>query len=328
MAVAKQYSYASDLWALGVIIFQLLTNEMPFKGKTQELTFEQIKKGDFTIPEFVDESAKDLIKKLLVVCPSARLGAQNIDELMSHPFFSGIDFSTIKDQTPPASQNISFELTEAQKKQKNFLPKNIKKNQVRKQDSTPKALKPLFFANVDTEDLSPCPRGKQFGELSPLQLNKCFSATPGQSNHNLSQDDIIDSHSMSSVSDLSPSKPGEGVGTPKFDDRTATAVFGSFQEMSQAVCQNKEASLTKDRIEVPEIVLKTFAGKKSRMIYYTQRELILFSNGSFAYKRKNKSEKTKQTITRADIVKISRNKHFLQININNCSSDANQESTL
>jgi len=86
---------------------------MPFKGKTQELTFEQIKKGDFTIPEFVDESAKDLIKKLLVVCPSARLGAQNIDELMSHQFFSGIDFSTIKDQTPPASQSISFELTEA-----------------------------------------------------------------------------------------------------------------------------------------------------------------------------------------------------------------------
>ena len=116
---------------------------------------------------------------------------------------------------------------------------------------------------------------------------------------------------MSSVSDLSPSKPGEDVGTPKFDDRTATAVFGSFQEMSQAVCQNKEASLTKDRIEEPEIVLKTFAGKKSRMIYYSQRELILFSNGSLEYKRKNKSEKTKQTITRADIVKISRNKHFL-----------------
>jgi len=47
------------------------------------------------------------------------------------------------------------------------------------------------------------------------------------------------------------------------------------------------------------------------MIYYSQRELILFSNGSLEYKRKNKSEKTKQTITRADMVKISRNKQYL-----------------
>ena len=81
--------------------------------------------------------------------------------------------------------------------------------------------------------------------------------------------------------------------------------------MSKAVSQKKEASLTEDIIEKPKIVLNTFAGKKSRMIYYSQRELILFSNGSLEYKRKNKSEKTKQTITRADMVKISRNKQYL-----------------
>jgi len=92
------------------------------------MTFEQIKKGEFTIPENVDESAKDLIKKLLVASPNERLGAQNIDELMAHPFFSNIDFNTIKDQAPPLSTTISFELTEAQKKQKNFLPKNLKNN--------------------------------------------------------------------------------------------------------------------------------------------------------------------------------------------------------
>lgn len=81
------------------------------------MTFDLIKKGEFTIPDFVDDASKDLINKLLVANPSERLGAQNIDELLSHPFFSGIDFSTIKDQTPPASERISFELSEAQKKQ-------------------------------------------------------------------------------------------------------------------------------------------------------------------------------------------------------------------
>lgn len=34
MLVSKQSSYASDLWAVGVIIFQFLTSELPFKGKT------------------------------------------------------------------------------------------------------------------------------------------------------------------------------------------------------------------------------------------------------------------------------------------------------
>jgi len=39
--------------------------------------------------------------------------------------------------------------------------------------------------------------------------------------------------------------------------------------------------------------MRTFVGKKSRMILYTQREIILFSDGSFGYKRKNKSDKFK-----------------------------------
>jgi hypothetical protein len=62
----------------------------------------------------------------------------------------------------------------------------LKKN---KQDLTPKAPKPLsfakdntkmlYFAKLDTEDMSPCAGGKQFGDLLPMQLNKCFSATPG-----------------------------------------------------------------------------------------------------------------------------------------------------
>lgn len=44
--------------------------------------------------------------------------------------------------------------------------------------------------------------------------------------------------------------------------------------------------------------MRGFAAKKSSMIkiLYTQREILLFSDGSFAYKRKNKSEKTKQLI--------------------------------
>lgn len=42
MIEKREFSYASDLWALGVIVFQMYTGELPFKGKTQEKTFELI----------------------------------------------------------------------------------------------------------------------------------------------------------------------------------------------------------------------------------------------------------------------------------------------
>ena len=45
--------------------------------------------------------------------------------------------------------------------------------------------------------------------------------------------------------------------------------------------------------ETKEVVRSTFAGKKSKMFFYTQREIVLFTDGSFAYKRKNKSDKIK-----------------------------------
>lgn len=41
---------ASDIWALGCIIYQLLTGFVPFKGKTDFLTYELITKGEVMYP--------------------------------------------------------------------------------------------------------------------------------------------------------------------------------------------------------------------------------------------------------------------------------------
>jgi len=42
MLELRDYSYASDIGALGIIILQMYTGFVPFKGKTQEKTFELI----------------------------------------------------------------------------------------------------------------------------------------------------------------------------------------------------------------------------------------------------------------------------------------------
>ena len=46
----KESSPASDLWALGCILYQFFVGQPPFKCKTEYLIFEAIIKGEFTCP--------------------------------------------------------------------------------------------------------------------------------------------------------------------------------------------------------------------------------------------------------------------------------------
>jgi hypothetical protein len=56
-----------------------------------------------------------------------------------------------------------------------------------------------------------------------------------------------------------------------------------------------------------KVILQTIAKKKSNILFSSKREIILFSDGSFAYKRKNDLQKIKLHIKIQEMVKISRN---------------------
>ncbi|RLN71227.1 hypothetical protein BBJ28_00020249, partial [Nothophytophthora sp. Chile5] len=70
----KEPTYASDSWALGCIIYQLLTGETPFSGGSAYLTFLRVQDGSYHVPEYLSDEAKDLIAKLLKQDPNERLG--------------------------------------------------------------------------------------------------------------------------------------------------------------------------------------------------------------------------------------------------------------
>jgi serine/threonine protein kinase len=66
----ERYGTKCDIWSLGVIIFLLLTGEMPFEGKTTEELYAKIENGAFNQDErwgVISAEGKDFVTKCLTV---------------------------------------------------------------------------------------------------------------------------------------------------------------------------------------------------------------------------------------------------------------------
>jgi len=84
------YDQAVDLWALGVLLFMMLTNAVPFDPRLATPILEQSKSGKYKYPAAVEPTlsveVKHLISKLLVVDPTRRA---DIHQVLSHPWIKG-----------------------------------------------------------------------------------------------------------------------------------------------------------------------------------------------------------------------------------------------
>lgn len=101
----REDTRASDLWAFGCIIYQMISGLPPFRAPNEFLTFQKIFRLEYDFPEGFPPEAKDLVEKLLVLDHNKRLGVEDkgdiYETIRNHPFFDGIDWDNIWDQTPP-----------------------------------------------------------------------------------------------------------------------------------------------------------------------------------------------------------------------------------
>ena len=160
----KSYNSSIDLWSLGVITYELLTNTSPFIGKTEKETIENIKKGMYSLPNNLKCSLEiiSFINGLLQYYPEKRL---NWAQIKSHPFlnrdvkyFKFIDMKKLSDSE---KDQIEFDSKESDNllwilykcDNLNMKLDKINENEIKK-DEVKKMLEKTIVINQDVKHAS------------------------------------------------------------------------------------------------------------------------------------------------------------------------------
>ena len=115
---SKPYDAKSDIWALGVLLYEMMTFKMPFNANSLPMLSVKIMRGNYTPPPSVyTKDLREIVSKCLTVKPSRR---PTIQEILAMPIVQ----NRIKNFLDENNYNKEFSKTIAKKYKEN------KKNQV------------------------------------------------------------------------------------------------------------------------------------------------------------------------------------------------------
>ena len=84
----KYYGLKADIWSSGIVLYAMLCGYLPFEESDNEKLYKKITAGKFKTPNFLSESAKDFLHRVLDVDPKSRI---TIPQMKKHPWFNQIN---------------------------------------------------------------------------------------------------------------------------------------------------------------------------------------------------------------------------------------------
>ncbi|KAF7968740.1 hypothetical protein HWV62_29565 [Athelia sp. TMB] len=99
----QRYGRAVDWWAFGVLTYEMLLGQSPFRGDDEDEIFDAILEDEPLYPITMPRDAVSILQKLLTRDPARRLGSAKEDagEIKKHPFFKDVNFDDIFNKRIP-----------------------------------------------------------------------------------------------------------------------------------------------------------------------------------------------------------------------------------
>ena len=84
----RYYGLKADIWSSGIVLYAMLCGYLPFEESDNEKLYKKITAGKFKTPNFLSDSAKDFLHRILDVDPKSRI---TIPQMKKHPWFNQIN---------------------------------------------------------------------------------------------------------------------------------------------------------------------------------------------------------------------------------------------
>ncbi|ODQ52114.1 hypothetical protein SAICODRAFT_58541 [Saitoella complicata NRRL Y-17804] len=99
----QRYGRAVDWWAFGVLIYQMLLGQSPFRGDDEDEIFDAILADEPLYPIHMPRDSVSILQKLLTREPERRLGSGEGDaaDVMAHPYFRNINWDDMYNKRVP-----------------------------------------------------------------------------------------------------------------------------------------------------------------------------------------------------------------------------------